>query len=89
MKYEHVVETNIPLPPRMAGSERFRSVDFTTVVHGSSVLAVDRMKAQSIRACLIHYKKKNPDKLVGIVCSIRKEEGSDKCRVFFVNPDLL
>ena len=47
------------------------------------------MKAQSIRACLIHYKKKNPDKLVGIVCSIRKEEGSDKCRVFFVNPDLL
>jgi hypothetical protein len=87
MNFEHSVETGLPIPPSRAGVANFRSVDFSSVVHGSSVLVVDRKKAYSVRSCLNHYKKRNPDKLVGFKCITRKEGG--KYRVFFVNPDLL
>jgi hypothetical protein len=89
MLYIHNLETGHPLPSAGYGVANIRSVDFSSVTHGSSILVADAKKAMSIRASLTHYKKRNPDKLVGFCCVSRKDKESGKHRVFFLDPKLL
>ena len=91
MLYVHDLETGLPLPKdsRGYGVGNIRSVDFSSVTHGSSILVADEKKAQSIRSSLNHYKRRNPDKLVGFCCVSRKDKETGKRRVFFLDPKLL
>ena len=87
MQAKYEIETGHPLPPARTGLANAPSVDFSSVVHGSSILVESAKKGQSIRSCLNNYKKRNPDKLVGFCCAVRKD--GDKYRVFFIDPAVL
>jgi hypothetical protein len=89
MIYIHDLETGHSLPSVGHGVANIRSVDFSSVTHGSSILVADAKKAMSIRSSLNHYKNRNPDKLVGFCCVSRKDKVSGKRRVFFLDPNLL
>ena len=87
MQAKYEIETGHPIPKVLMGLASAPSVDFSSVAHGSSILVESAKKGQSIRSCLNNYKKRNPDKLVGFCCAVRKER--DKYRVFFIDPAVL
>lgn len=79
-------QTNGPLkiekgiPHRPSVHRRSVSIDWASLEEGDSVLVENEKRAMVVVSCFRNFKKHNPDKLVGMRTSWRKESADFEAR---------
>jgi hypothetical protein len=77
------IEKGIPI--NHSTNRRPMLIDWSSLEDGDSVLVENEKRAMVVVSCFNHFKKRNPDKLVGMKTTWRKEHpNSEERRIHFI-----